>query len=372
MVRPSCYLNTIETGDGNSLLYNGLSMCIDAVPPEIARRLASSKTGQDLSFLTPAERKHLIDRGHLTRLTLEGEQEEMRKLAHTLARRDDELNKQPSSSRMLTFILTYGCNLSCSYCFQNDVRKASRPAPPMSEAFVDEFFRRYLDPLFPDTRKDRFRFILFGGEPLLPGNRRTIERILRYAKEHRNHVSAATNGVMLPKMLDLIGPEEGKIQSVQVTLDGERSFHDRMRIAPSGASTFDACIEAIRHVAKAGASADVRVHLHPGEMESTRRLVEYLDREGILGHDKVCIYFAPVHSFHARDISRPDFDVFSRIFQHVALRQKKLPDLIFDRLEQIVNLKSFTGWSHPRYCAVSTGTHCAVDSRGDLYPGFPI
>jgi uncharacterized protein len=365
MMRPSCYLNAVEIGEGSSLLYNGLSMRIDVVPSEIAHRLVSSAGKGDLPFLQPAEKEHLAQRGHLTRLTARGEQEAMRKLARALARREAGLNRQPSSGRMLSFILTYRCNLSCSYCFQNDVREASRLSSTMSEAFVDDFFRRYLDTLFPDTPKDRLRFILFGGEPLLPGNRGTLERILRYAQEHGIVVSTATNGVLLPKMLDLIGP--GKIQGVQVTLDGERMFHDQTRVTPSGAPTFDASVDAIRHVMKAGATAFVRIHLHPGRLETARKLVEYLEREGILGHDRVETYFAPVHSFHAEDISQPDYDVFSRLFQHVALRQKKLPIQNFDCLEGILDVQAITDWSPPRYCAVSAGVHCAVDSRGDLY-----
>lgn len=365
-MRPSCYLNTVEIGDGNSLLYNGFSMCIDVVPSEIARRLASSKDGGDISFLTPAEIEHLAKRGHLTSLTVEGEQEELRKLAHAIAKRDIESNRQPLSGRMVTFILTYQCNLSCAYCFQNSVRESSTHAL-MSKAFVDEFFRNYLDELFPDTPKNRLRFILFGGEPLLPGNRGTIERILRYAKEHGIVVSTATNALLLPNMLDLTGPEKGKINNVQVTLDGERMFHDETRVTPSGAPTFERTMRALHHLINAEAKAIVRVHLHPDRLESTRELVEYLEREKILGHANVEIYFAPVHSFHTKDISRPELDIFSRLFEYVALRQKKPPIQNFDFLEQIMNVKNIKNRAQPRYCAVSTGSHYAVDPLGDIY-----
>jgi uncharacterized protein len=365
-VRPSCYLNAVEIGDGNSLLYNGFSMCIDVVPSEIARQLVSSSDGGNISFLTPAEKEHLSKRGHLTRLTIKGEQEELSKLVHAIAKRDTELNQQPLRGKMVTFILTYQCNLSCTYCFQNSVREIS-PNSSMSKAFVDDFLHNYLDKLFPDTPRSRFRFILFGGEPLLPGNRGTIERILRYAKEHGIVVSTATNAVTLPKMLDLIGPEEGKINNVQVTLDGGQMFHDETRVTPSGAPTFEKTIRALRHLIEAEAKAIVRIHLHPDRLESTRTLVEYLEREKILGHGNVEIYFAPVHSFHAKDISPSDFDVFSRLFEYVALRQKKAPIQNFDFLEQIMNVKTIKNWSQPRYCAVSAGSHCAVDPLGDIY-----
>ena len=365
-MRPSCYLNAAEIGDGNSLLYNGFSMCIDVVPSEIAHRLVSSEEEGDFSFLMPDEKEHLTKRGHLTTLNITGEREAMRKLARAIAKRDVELNKQPFRGKMISFILTYQCNLACAYCFQNEVRKTSSLSS-MSEAFVDDFFHNYLDKLFPDTPKNKLRFILFGGEPLLPGNRGTIERILRYATEHGIVVSTATNAVMLPKMLDLIGPEKGKINNVQVTLDGGQMFHDEKRVSKSGAPTFEDIIRSLRELMKARANAIIRIHLHPDRLESARVLVEYLEREKILGHDNVEIYFAPVHSFHAKDISPSDFDIFSSLFKYVALKQKKTPIQNFDFLEQIMNVKTIKNWSQPRYCAVSAGVHCAVDPLGDIY-----
>lgn len=367
MMRPSCYLNIIDTGDGQALLYNGLSMCVDVVPAEIARGFATLEAGAQPTFLRPAEEQHLLRRGHLTRLSVSCEHEEMRKLALALAAREATRNAGPSGSRTLSFILTYSCNLACSYCFQNGLGEAPRHSPAMDEAFVDAFFQRHLDRLFPVTPKDRLRFILFGGEPMLPGNRRTIERILGYAGQHGIFVSTATNGILLPRMLDLIGPGAGKIQGVQVTLDGDQAFHDRLRRAPSGAPTFAATLGSIRQVIQAGAMAFVRVHLHPGGLESTARLVEHLGQEGILGHPQVEVYFAPVHSFHAETISPPELELFSRLFQQVALRQKALPIQNFDHLGQFMEIDSLKEWSQPHYCSVSAGTHYAVDPHGDLY-----
>lgn len=365
-MRPSCYLNAVEIGGGKSLLYNGFSMCIDAVPTELARRLVSAGEGDDFSFLMPAEREYLAGRGHLTGLSVEREQDALEKLARAIAERDASPNRRHSGGKFVTFILTYQCNLSCSYCFQGPVRESSRLSS-MSEEFVEDFLHAGLDKLFPGTPSERLRFILFGGEPLFPGNRGTIERILRYAEEHGIVVSTATNAVMLPKMLDLIGPEKGKIQNVQVTLDGDPLFHDRTRVTRSGGPTFEKTMGALRDLIEAKAMVSIRVHLHPGMMESARKLVEYLERREILGHDDVEVYFAPVHSFHTEDVAPSDLAVFADLFQHMALKQKKPPIQNFDFLENIMNAKTVDNWSQPRYCAVSAGVHRAVDPFGDIY-----
>ena len=62
-LRVSSYLNEVDIGDGTSLLFNGLTLCIDIVPNEYARLLAD---GCNLSFLSPEEKQHLLGRGHLT------------------------------------------------------------------------------------------------------------------------------------------------------------------------------------------------------------------------------------------------------------------------------------------------------------------
>ena len=364
-MRPSCYLNAVEIGDGNSLLYNGFSMCIDVVPSEIAHRLVSSEEGGDFSFLMPAEKEHLVKRGHLTTLTITGEREAMRKLARAIAKRDVELNRQPLRGKMITFILTYQCNLSCAYCYQEEVRKTASLSS-MSEAFVDDFFRNYLDILLPSERENNLSFFLFGGEPLLPGNRGAIERILRYAKKHGIVVSTVTNAVMLPKMLDLIGPEKGKINNVQVTLDGGQMFHDEQRVSQSGAPTFEQTVLALRELMKARANAIIRIHLHPDRLESARVLVEYLEREKILGHDRVKAYFWSTEDLHSKALSRQEYELFSKLFQDVAFKQNSPPTAHFAFLKQIMDMK--TARSRPRHCDICvTGLHCVVDSVGDLY-----
>lgn len=366
-MRPSCYLNAVEIGDGNSLLYNGFSMCMDVVPSEIACKLLSSEEGGDFCFLMPAEKEYLIGRGHLTALSVADEQEAMRKIAGAIAQRDAELNRHPFRGRTITFVLTYQCNLSCDYCYQKEVRK-NTSLSSMHEAFVDDFFLNYLHKLLPNERENDLSITLYGGEPLLPGNRSAIERILHYTRKHGIVVSTVTNAVMLPRMLDLIGSEKGKINNVQVTLDGDRMFHDEKRVSKSGGPTFEQTIRAIREVMKTGANTIMRIHLHPARLESARALMEYLEREKILGHDRVKAYFWSTEDIHGKALSAQEYNLFSRLFQYVAVKQNCPPTAHFASLKQIMDLQAARNrpvWKHCDVCV--TGLHCIVDSLGDVY-----
>lgn len=366
-MRPSCYLNAVEIGDGNSLLYNGFSMCMDVVPSEIARRLVLPEAGNDFSFLTPSEQEYLLRRGHLTTLSPTSEREALRKLARAIAERDVESSGKPFRAGLITFVLTYQCNLSCAYCYQKEVRKASCLSP-MSEGFVDEFFCNYLDKLLSCKRRENLNFTLYGGEPLLPGNRSAIERILHYSKKHGNPVSTVTNAVTLPEMLDLIGPEKGKINNVQVTLDGDQMFHNEKRISRSGGPTFDRTILALRELIRVKAHTIIRIHLHPDGVESARGLVEYLEGEKILGHDGIEVYFWSTEDFYRKVLSNREYELFTRLFQNVALKQSSPPTAHFAFLGQIMNMKTAGSRLVRKHCDICvTGLHCVVDSVGDIY-----
>ena len=129
--------------------------------------------------------------------------------------------------------------------------------PTMSGEFVDRFFSDYYHQLFPHASPKLF-ITLFGGEPLLPPNRAAIERILAFAGEHPSvSVDAPTNATTISGMADLIGPGKSSIQTVQVTLDGDRLLHDKNRVYPSGKPTFDSTIAAIRKL------IDLKVDAHP-------------------------------------------------------------------------------------------------------------
>ena len=164
-LRASSYLNHVEIGDGTSLLYSGSTQCIDLVPTEYANLLSD---GADLSFLSSEETEHLLQRGHLTAVTPRRELEEFRKLLHIILQKSNRFDKKRKMGN-LSFILTYHCNLSCSYCYQKSLGQDFK-VPPMSPELVDSIFATYLSQLFPKIPRE-FVFTLFGGEPLFPTNR---------------------------------------------------------------------------------------------------------------------------------------------------------------------------------------------------------
>jgi uncharacterized protein len=360
-LRASSYLNTVDIGDGTSLLYSGSTQCIDLVPTEYATLLSG---GKDLFFLSTEEKDHLLQRGHLTALSRKREFEEFKNLVGLAQGKSTALDKKLKMAN-LSFILTYNCNLSCSYCYQKALGHESK-APPMSREFVETFLATYLPRLFPKSPRN-FQFTLFGGEPLLPANRGAIESILAYTSKHRSiSVSVATNATTLPDMVDLIGPGRGKIQSVQVTLDGDASLHDQNRIPSSGKPTFGAMIAAVRELIKVGAHVVIRVHMHSGKLEAARRLVAYLEEEKILGHPQVGVYFAPLNTFALEDNPDADMEMFRKTFQTVAARTNR-PPTSYVFLNKYLTMQEGRMLPKVKFCGLGSDIFYVVDPLGDIY-----
>lgn len=358
-IRTSSYMNSVDVGDGRSLLFNGFSLCMDLVPQSYSENLLKN----DLSMLSLDEKNHLLKRGHLTELSPKQELSAFRKQVLLISEKSAELEKKQANGN-LSFVLSYKCNLSCSYCYQKSLDSKSRTAV-MSGEFVDNFFSNYFQQLFPDI-PEKFSITLFGGEPLLPANREAISRILAFTKEHSCRVLVATNATTLSSMTDLFGPEKGKIQSAQVTLDGDRFMHDKNRIPVSGQPTFDGTIAAIRQLIQLKAGISIRVHIHRDNLESARKLVKYLEGEKILGHPQVGLYFSPINTFTSEQNTAEDLNIFCQTFHKVAAKSNLPPSSLW-YLNSFLEMQTEKILPKVRHCGVGSGKFYVVDPFGDLY-----
>jgi uncharacterized protein len=361
LLRASSYLNQIEVENGTSLIYNGSTLCMDLVPTEYGQLLAE---GAGLDFLSPEEKEHLEARGHLTSLTPEEEEAAFRKALHEITGKVAEAgSKQRKAS--LTFVLTYNCNLACSYCFQSELPQALR-RHVMTAEFVDAFFRDCFPQLYPAPLSSCL-FTLFGGEPLLPGNREAINRILAHASEiPSSRVNVATNATNLQSMLDLFGPDKDKIQSVQITLDGDRDFHDQNRVSTARKPTFDAMIGSVRQVIEARGDVAIRVHLHPNRLKSAELLAQYLDREGLLGNPRIYVYFQPLNDFTMDKYTPEDLEIFRRTFQLIAAKTGRPPSHLM-HLNGFLEMQQEKELPTIRYCGLGSAGFWVVDPLGDIY-----
>lgn len=142
------------------------------------------------------------------------------------------------------------CNLACDYCYvytMADQRWRARPSF-MSAATVEQVAVRIAEHVRVHDLNE-VEVVLHGGEPLLAGSARIEHCVatLRAAVPDRTvlAVTVQTNGTLLGSALPLLRRLGVR---VGVSLDGERSAHDRRRRRPNGSGSFDSVDGALREL----------------------------------------------------------------------------------------------------------------------------
>lgn len=168
--------------------------------------------------------KEFIEKGY----AVDPAEEELRhKLAYI-----DFLEEREKEELQLFFVPTYGCNFTCSYCYQvNYPSEKSKFTSLVTEAFFQFVAKQFAN---------RKKYItLFGGEPLLSSfaHRSAIEYFVQQAKQAGIDIAIVTNGYHLDDYLYMF--DKSFVREIQVTLDGTRQVHDQRRMLRNGEPTFD-------------------------------------------------------------------------------------------------------------------------------------
>ena len=139
----------------------------------------------------------------------------------------------------LVIMPTLECNFACVYCYENSKKG-------IMTLNSEEIIKKWLANNVP-----KYKFVMlhwYGGEPLLGLNRiLTITQFFQKIAQANNieySLHITTNGYLLThenlKKLNSIG-----IYDFQITVDGSRQYHNKLRKLKNGAGTFDRLYENI-------------------------------------------------------------------------------------------------------------------------------
>ncbi len=130
-----------------------------------------------------------------------------------------------------------GCNLSCSYCYKEDLQ-----IPARGERLDTETASRGVDQLVRESGDmKRLQLVFFGGEPLtnLPLIREVVDYAERVgeAADKRIDFSLTTNATLLrEETIDFLDAHRF---GITVSIDGPKAVHDRHRRSVGGTGTYD-------------------------------------------------------------------------------------------------------------------------------------
>ncbi len=289
------YADLPDRGD-EILLVHGYTGSIERVTREVAdylRWCESSKPPRPLfgawapeprpTAPPPAPNAETLERlrrrGFMTTKTSD---EELAFFVRIASSMHEESKRRPT----WLFMPSYDCNLRCGYCFQDHLRTNtaySHVLRPMQPELIERIFvaiqelaaRHGMAP----SQACKTDLTLYGGEPLLRGNRATVEELIsRTSRLGGSGLFAITNATELHHYQDMLG--SGGITGVQITLDGPRAEHDRRRIRADGSGTFDAIADNIDLALSKGVSVSIRLNVDRDNIAELPELARQMTSRG--------------------------------------------------------------------------------------------
>ena len=165
---------------------------------------------------------------------------------------------------------TLDCNFACTYCYE------SHPPSIMSEA-TERSLRLWLEAEIPHHKVVLLSW--FGGEPLMAYPR--VLSLTRHAAETAARSGAGcvihmtTNGYLLDeaKTRELVA---AGLRDFQITIDGPRETHDRLRPRRDGSGTCDRVFRNVVYLARVDARVGVslRVNFNHENLRSVPALLQ--------------------------------------------------------------------------------------------------
>jgi len=256
-------------GRGQALLVQPLTGQVAIVGEAEARALEGLAAGGALPAALPEETLREA------RFVVDSDDDDRALLAEAWADFAAEAEQTPTQ---LVVVPTFGCNLSCTYCYQEVFDPAARGL--VSPAVIEAFFA-YVDRTHADE-SPRPYLTLFGGEPLVdtPAHHDRLGRYLDGALARGMKVATVTNGYDLEAFVPALS--RGGVKEVQVTLDGPAAIHDARRPHGSGRGTFDRIVRGVDALVGAKVPVNLRVVADRDNLPSLPALARLADERGWL------------------------------------------------------------------------------------------
>ncbi len=179
----------------------------------------------------------------------------------------------------LIIMPTRACNLRCVYC---DFGSADAPITLLDPAVAAVLVEHVAADL--RARGERMlRVHFFGGEPMVAW--RVVERIVAETRSIAGRYGltpwfeVTTNGVFRTEVADFLGDE---VDSVVVSLDGDRAMHDASRQRPDGTGTYAEVAATVRRLQRAPIELCLRACVTDRSVDAMPAIAEHF-----------CTAFAP-------------------------------------------------------------------------------
>ncbi len=232
----------------------------------------------------------------------------------------------------LELILTEGCNLACTYCFEKDMLGYKRMPLEIAQSAVDLLFD------YSANESDLY-ITHFGGEPTL--NFRAVQYVTEYAEKKSVelgktlHFKMTSNGVLFTEaMVDYFAEHD---IGVLLSIDGLESTHNRYRVDKRGRGTFERALKGLKMLKKVQPWIGVKLTVMPQNVPSlfddVLGLYDLGANQFIIGYATGIKWSPEGMEYYAREIGRL-FDWY---------KQKHSQDVRIAEFDEAVSERNFFG-----------------------------
>jgi uncharacterized protein len=241
-------------------------------------------------------------------------------------------------------------------------------SPIMSEEMATHLFQ-VLPSLVEVETPDRVDLTIFGGEPLqdVPALRERVLQLLALASNSGYSTKIISNGVGLEPNVPYI---KGKVDLIQVTIDGPPDVHRKRRPLPNHGDSFTPMARGITAALEAGIRINVRVNTDETNLPLLPDLVDYAEQAGWLGNKLLRFHLAPVKNHNPRKEGNSENELLMKVLDLVHQDSRMG---IFD-LTGFPGLKYFEGFKASGLFSFHRFFNCeaqinfyALDLEGDIY-----
>lgn len=258
----------------------------------------------------------------------------------------------------LSILTTFDCNFRCFYCFE------TKKAIYLTSKEIDGIKK------FTSERVNGIKeldVVWFGGEPLL--NAEPIwslsEYFIQLAKNggFKYNAFMISNGSLInDSMIEKI--KESQINSLQITIDGDRETHNKRRFFADGRESYDVIINNIRKLTKNGIKVICRINLDKSNYDGAVSLINSLGAERL---NNLQISFGHLLPLGGNDgwCAKLGYSVsdFSKVSDELA-------DLVHNAGLSKEDDYSFYPRPKANFCGASQTNSFVIHPNGDLYKCF--
>ena len=289
-----------------------------------------------------------------------------------IRRRYRYANKDISSCRNITFVVTENCNFDCKYCYET-CKSNKYMTFDTAKKIVDLVFRlsQTDESSFINTNTQAVILEFIGGEPLL--NIEVIEKTCDYfwhkALELRHRfaenfrISMISNGELYfdERVQRFIKKYKSRL-SFGITIDGDKDMHDSCRVRADGSGTWEKANAAQLHYHRNYDNRlSTKVTIAPSNLQHLDRTIKYFIENGY----KI-IHANPVYEEEwTVEQARLYYDKLIAIADYII--GNNLQDDIYISFFRAESFRPIPEEEQHPFCG-GTGDMCAFGTDGTAYP----